>query len=76
MKNKFLEAIGDVSLSKKFNMAFCTVMGAVIGGLIYKLGENTGTYHGTIETNERWHDAIDQIVEEENLKSQIDGKQE
>lgn len=70
MKDKILELL----LSKKANIGFSVIMGGIIGGLLYKLGENTGTYHGTVDTNERWRDAVDRIVKEEKTKSQMDSE--
>lgn len=50
-------------LSKKFCMGYSVICGGLIAGLLYSIGETSGEYHGTVEANNRWKNAIDKIFE-------------
>lgn len=47
-------------MSKKFLAAFSVGAGAIMGGLLAGIGLNTGEYHGIVETNQNWRDAIEE----------------
>lgn len=38
--------------------------GAIMGGLLSSMGQNTGEYHGMKETNENWKQAMDKVLAE------------
>ena len=45
-------------------MFFRRTAGAAMCGMLYKIGECIGAYHGILETSENWRDAIDQAIAE------------
>lgn len=55
-------------MSKKFLAAFSVGAGAIMGGLLAGIGLNIGEYHGIVETNQNWRDAIERV--ENDLKEQ------
>lgn len=47
-------------MSKKFVAALSVGAGAIMGGLLAGIGMNTGEYHGIVETNQHWWNAIEE----------------
>lgn len=44
--------------------------GAIMGGLLSSIGQNTGEYHGVKETNEKWNAAVNEMFEQYENKSE------
>lgn len=52
------------------------VFGAIMGGLLSSIGQNTGEYHGMKDMNEHWKTAIESVVTENKNKSEEGEKEE
>ena len=72
MKNKKTPLV----LRKGFVMGASVVFGAIMGGLISAMGQNTGSYHGRVETNEMWKTGLDEVLKKGENKSEEEGKEE
>lgn len=44
--------------------------GAIMGGLLSAIGQNSGEYRGVKETNEKWNVAVDEEFERYKNKSE------
>lgn len=65
MKDKKLsERFSDLIMSRKFGLGFAVVVGGIVTGLTYKIGECIGNYHGIEETSNEWLDAFEKIRKE------------
>lgn len=57
-------------LRKGFATAFSIGFGAIMGGLLYSIGQNIGEYHGINETYEKCKAAVDEEFERYKNKSE------
>ena len=51
-------------LRKGFATAFSIGFGAIMGGLLYSIGQNIGEYHGIKKANEEWYAAVSNLSKE------------
>ena len=49
--------------------------GAIMGGLLSCIGQNSGEYRGMKETNEKWNAAVDEVFKQAKNESE-EGKTE
>ena len=52
-------------LRKGFVTAISIGFGAIMGGLLSAIGQNSGVYRGIEEADERWRSAVDEVLEQE-----------
>ena len=52
-------------LRKRFVTAISIGFGAIMGGLLSAIGQNSGVYRGIEEADERWRSAVDEVLEQE-----------
>lgn len=55
-------------LRKDVVMGISIIFGAIMGGLVSSLGQNTGEYHGGKNMNEMWKTAMDKVLEKDENK--------
>ena len=44
--------------------------GAIMGGLLSSIGQNSGEYRGVKETNEKWKVAVDEVFKQAKNESE------
>lgn len=60
-------------LRKDVVMSVSIVFGAIMGGLLSAIGQNTGEYHGRKDMNELWKTSIDSVLKETGKEPEKEG---
>ena len=59
-------------LRKGFVTAISIGFGAIMGGLLSAIGQNSGVYRGIEEADERWRSAVDEVLEQERDRNKTE----
>ena len=62
-------------LRKGFVTAISIGFGAIMGGLLSGIGQNSGVYRGIEEADERWRSAVDEVLEQAKNKPEEEEKE-
>lgn len=57
-------------LRKGFVTAISIGFGAIMGGLLSSIGQNSGVYRGIEEADEKWSSALDEVFEQDKNKTE------
>ena len=59
-------------LRKGFVTAISIGFGAIMGGLLSAIGQNSGVYRGIEEADERWRSAVDEVLQQERDRNKTE----